>query len=222
MALTETPGVPQQLSQAMLGQLNAGDAYARATARLKYNRATQQSRSGLLGNWDVDPRAMYGTYQALLQRQGAELDDALNAQNERGLWGGGLANQPERILRYGQAVENLQYKQQLQDWEAEYQMGMGQAEWERQQELLKNAYPQYGDGDGGDGGDGDGGGDYPESEPGPPPPKEDPGQQVYYIPKTIPRAEANYYIKQAKKGKATPFSPGKPVKKKDANPYRRG
>lgn len=215
MALADVPGTPQQLSQSMLGQLNAGDAYSRAVARLKFNRAQQQSRSGLLGNWDVDPKVMYGTYQALLQRQGAELDQGLDMQNERGLWGGGLANQPERLIRYGQAVENLQFKNQLADWEADYQQGMADAQWQRQQELLANAYPQYEDG-------GDGGGDPGEAPIEPPTPPPAPEQPIYYIPKTVPRPQANYYIRQANRGFATPFSPGKAVKKKDANPYRRG
>lgn len=112
---------------------SAKSAYDRAVASLKAQRAQRQVASGLLDDWSVDPRAQYGSYQAMLQTQGMDLDRAFENSQQRGFFGKGLGNQAESMMRYGQAVQMLGFKNQLQDWEREYAGGMADAK--RQQEM---------------------------------------------------------------------------------------
>lgn len=112
-------------------QNKAKSAYDQAVAQLKAQRAKRQITSGLGSDWNVDPNAQYGTYQQMLQGQGLQLMQAEGQAQERGFFGAGLGNQAESALRYGHAVENLGFKNQLTDWENEYQMGITRAEQER-------------------------------------------------------------------------------------------
>lgn len=109
-------------------QAKAKSAYDRAVLQLKTQRQRQQIQSGLNEKWDVDPRAQYGSYQQMLQNQGSELSAANEMSQQRGFFGPGLGNQGESMLRYGHAVQNLGFKNQLADWENQYQMGMGEAQ----------------------------------------------------------------------------------------------
>lgn len=108
-------------------QLKAKSAYEKALAQLKAQRARQQISSGLGSDWEVDPNAQYGSYQAMLQGQGSELMAANEQAQSRGFFGAGLGNQGESMLRYGHAVQNLGFKNQLADWENQYQYGMSEA-----------------------------------------------------------------------------------------------
>jgi hypothetical protein len=108
-------------------QNNAQSAYDRAVAQLTATRAKQQIQSGLGSDWGVDPYAQYGSYQQMLQGQGGLLDASHESAEQRGFFGGGLGNQGETAIRYGNAVSALGFKNQLSDWENQYQQGMGQA-----------------------------------------------------------------------------------------------
>lgn len=108
-------------------QNKAQSAYDRAVAQLKAQRAKRQITSGLGDDWNVDPNAQYGQYQAMLQGQGLQLQQAEESGQQRGFFGKGLGNQAESALRYGHAAEMLGFKNQLSDWENEYQMGMSDA-----------------------------------------------------------------------------------------------
>jgi hypothetical protein len=186
-------------SDIMQKQLDIQDAYQRAVNQLKFDRAQRQIRSGLTDKWAVDPKLQFGTYQALLQRQGQELDDSEMMAHERGLFGPGVGNQAERLIRYRQAVENLQFKNQLSDWEREYQLGMQDADRMRSMGEYEYAYPEYGEYPPGGGGGGGGGGQNP-----------------------IKTDYPFYYNQLYKQGYATPYTPGNPVKDKYQHPGRRG
>lgn len=112
-------------------QNKAKSAYDQAVAQLKAQRAKRQITSGLGSDWNVDPNAQYGSYQQMLQGQGLQLQMAEGQAQERGFFGAGLGNQAESALRYGHAVENLGFKNQLTDWENEYQMGLTRAAQEQ-------------------------------------------------------------------------------------------
>lgn len=105
-------------------QNKAQDAYAKAQAQLKAQRAQHQIQSGLGSNWEVDPRAQYGTYQQMLQGQGMALDQSHEEAQQRGFFGAGLGNQGESAVRYGNAVQSLGFQNQLADWENAYQIGL--------------------------------------------------------------------------------------------------
>lgn len=117
----------------MADQMKAKSAYERSVAQLKAQRARQQIQSGLRDDWQVDPRAQYGAYQQMLQGQGSELDAAQEMSQARGFFGGGLGNQGQSMLRYGHAVANLGFKNQLADWENQYQMGLAEAQRAQQE-----------------------------------------------------------------------------------------
>src|SRR5574337_1004570 len=105
----------------------AQSAYEQAVAKLTAQRRQQQYLAGLNADWSVDPLQQYGQYQQMLQNEGGALDQAAQQSQERGLFGSGLANQSQSALRYGQAAEQLGFKNQLSDWENQYQQGMAQA-----------------------------------------------------------------------------------------------
>lgn len=132
-------------------QAKAQDAYQRATAQLGAQRAKQQITSGLGKDWQADPHAMYGTYQQMLQGQGAQLDQNIEQNQQRGFFGPGLGNQGEAAIRYGNAVQSLGFKNQLADWENQYQQGMTDALRAKNAAMLgslQDAYDQaYSDGD---------------------------------------------------------------------------
>lgn len=117
-------------------QAKAQGAYERSKAQLMAQRAKQQISSGLGRDWQVDPRSQYGTYQSMLQNQGMELDQAQEAGQQRGFFGAGLGNQGDRMLRYGQAVQSLGFKNQISDWETDYQNQMADIERARHEAML--------------------------------------------------------------------------------------
>lgn len=126
-------------------QANAQSAYERAKAQLQATRAKRQITSGLGKDWSVDPNAQYGSYQQMLQAQGGELDARQDIAQQRGFFGKGLGNQGEASLRYGHAVANLGFKNQIADWEAEYANASGDLERQRQAEMLNALMGSAGD-----------------------------------------------------------------------------
>lgn len=114
-------------------QAKAQSAYERARASLQTQRSQKQITTGLGKDWQVDPHAQYGTYQAMLQGQGGQLQAAQEQAQQRGFFGRGLGNQGESALRYGQAVESLGFKNNLVDYENQYQASMGDLERAKQE-----------------------------------------------------------------------------------------
>lgn len=156
------PGAGTYLEQQSLAQ----QAYEKARLNLETQRRQQQTTSGMNESWQVNPQAQYGAYQQMLQDQGYNLDLAGEEAQSRGLFGSGLGNQNEGRLRYGQAVEQLGFKNQLANWEQQYQGGMADAQQNLNQALLqalqnaRDRAAESGDFNVGDpyGGGGDGGG----------------------------------------------------------------
>jgi len=117
-------------------QAKAQSAYERSKAQLMAQRAQKQIGAGLNEKYDVDPNSQYGTYQTMLQTQGGQLQQMNEQAMDRGFFGPGLGNQGESMLRYGQAVENLGFKNSLTDFENQYQAQMGDIERQNQESQL--------------------------------------------------------------------------------------
>lgn len=126
------PGAGQYLES----QNKAQSAYDRSVAQLKATRAKQQISSGLGTDWQVDPHAQYGAYQSLIQQQGARLDQQQEQNQGRGFFGAGLGNQGLSAINYGNALESLGFKNQLSDWENQYQNSMADALRQKNAEML--------------------------------------------------------------------------------------
>lgn len=105
------PGVdPFRLAQ-------ANDAYARALASINSRRGSTLTSYGFKASGydengtpiglEVDPTSMYGSYQQMLDEQARSSIAAENEAGSRG-FSGGLANQGESALKYGQGAQRLQ------------------------------------------------------------------------------------------------------------------
>ncbi len=130
----------------MQDQAKAQSAYDRSVAELKANRAKQQITSGLGKDWSVDPHSQYGGYQQMLQGQGSALDSVLENNQQRGFFGSGLGNQGIGAVQYANAVQALGFKNQLADWENQYQTGMTDAERARSAANLGSLQEYYDEG----------------------------------------------------------------------------
>jgi hypothetical protein len=141
-------------------QAMAQGAYDKAIAALASQKSARQAAAGLGKDWNVDPMSQFGGYQQMLRGQGLELDDAEAQAMGRGLQGAGLGRQAEGMARYGHTVQNLGFRAQLSDWENEYQSGVGNAEFAKQQAMLEalRAAQEASYGDWGDSGGYDEGG----------------------------------------------------------------
>lgn len=109
-----------------------------ADAELAYQNSVNQAKTrmnslyhqyGLTSEGKVDPFNDFGTYQSMLQTQGAGLDQVQNDAMARGLGGGpGLGNQAERGLRYANAVQNLGFQGDVNQVGTDYGISLGDAE----------------------------------------------------------------------------------------------
>lgn len=126
------PGAGTYLDAQALAQLS----YDQALAALKAQRAAQQHAAGLNDKWQVDPLAIYGTYQGMLHDQGQALDLADESSQQRGLFGKGLGMQAEAPVRYAAGVQNLGFQNTIGGYEAAYQQQVQQIEMARQMAML--------------------------------------------------------------------------------------
>jgi hypothetical protein len=129
----------------------AQKAYDNAIAQAKARKTQQFRMGGLLENGTVDPLSRYGTYQSMLQGQGADLDQLLESSYQRGIGGRGLGNQGERLARYQQALQNLGFQREVSSWNQDYANSITQAELERRDRMVAalqaardNAYGDWG------------------------------------------------------------------------------